>query len=136
MFLCVGEVRLKEEEILMERYKIDEELKRWIRHVLVRGFHEFRFVKGEDGDWECEINVTETTFEKIKDRAVCEKYAYENNVELFVVTAKEAMNTTFITYMMTFLNQKSFMILDPENYIDYDEKLHLFLDDKAKEAKE
>lgn len=117
----------------MARYKVTEEQKRWIRHVLVRGFHEFRFVKGEDGDWECEINVTETTFEKIKDRAICEKYAYENDVELFVVTAREAMNKTFMAYMLAFLNQKAFMILDLENYIDYDEKLHLFLDDKVEE---
>lgn len=123
----------KKEELTMARYKVTEEQKRWIRHVLVRGFHEFRFVKGEDGDWECEINVTETTFEKIKDRAICEKYAYENDVELFVVTAREAMNKTFMAYMLAFLNQKAFMILDLENYIDYDEKLHLFLDDKVEE---
>lgn len=117
----------------MARYKMDEEMKRWIRHVLVRGFHEFRFLKDEDGGWECEINVSEETFEKIKDRAKCEKYAYENNSELFVVTAREAMSRTFMTYMLAFLNQRGTIILDPENYIEYDEWSHSFSKDSVEE---
>lgn len=126
----------KMEELIMARYKVTAEQKRWIRHVLVRGFHEFRFLKGEDGGWECEINVSETTFDKIRDRAKCEQYAHENGIKDLVVTAREAWDHSFITYTLAFFHQTSCTIIDPDNYMKYYDALYAETDVKDEEENE
>ena len=60
----------KDERVFTGKYKVEKELKKYLRGFLVRSYHSHRFTTDEDGQVWCEINVTEDIFERILDRAL------------------------------------------------------------------
>lgn len=81
-----------------EKYQVSAELKPFVRGVLIRGFYDFRFRKNGEQLY-CYTNCEPDVFDKILQRARCEKLSKENGGALYV-TETEARNQGFINELM------------------------------------
>lgn len=94
----------------MKKYKISEELKPYIRKILIRSFYQCKMTKDADNNLFCITNASSDTFHKIVQRAKCEKMSKETGS--FYVTAKEAQNTMLLNCLLEQTGQKSFVVID------------------------
>lgn len=114
----------------MNTYKINKEIKRWLRHVFIKGYHLHRFVICENNQVLCKVNVSEAIFEKMLKRALCEKISREEGNTKFYVTEEEFRDKEFMAAAMEFMCDKEPEVI----YIDGYEEL-LFCKDTVEEVK-
>lgn len=92
----------------MKSYKVSNELKPYIRRILTRSFHTFKFEKSGD-QWICRTPISSNSFHKIVQRAACEKKSKETG--LFYVTPEERENSLLYTALMDSANQTTSVLL-------------------------
>ena len=75
-------------------YRVPKELFPYVKKILLRGLHEFKMERKQDGCWFCNIKVTQETFSKILDRAECERKSTKTG--MFYVTERENDNIAYL----------------------------------------
>ena len=97
---------------MLKRYKINPDVKKYLRRVLVLARCKFRIRHDEDGNYYCYINLTSNHFHKLVLRARCEKATEETG--MLHVTFEESCNEAFVTYLMAQRGVHSYAVVgDP-----------------------
>lgn len=97
----------------MKRYRVSQELKKYLRHVLVLNRVQWHMEKDESGQWWCVTNLSSNHFHRLVQRAKCEKATEETGV--LHVTFKESQNQAFTTFLMQQRKVTSFCVIDDKD---------------------
>ena len=95
---------------MMKRYRVSNELKKYVRRVLILSHAKWRMMKDEDGQVWCITNLTSNHFHKLVQRAKCEKATEETGT--LYITFEESCNEAFVTYFLHMRGKSSFAIID------------------------
>lgn len=94
------------------KYCVPKELKKYIRRILCRCFYHFRFTENTDGNTYCYTNCSERAFEKVIDRAKCERLSEQNG--MLCLTEREAEDVAFKIEMQRITGKTAFVIVTQE----------------------
>ena len=100
---------------MMKRYRVSNDLKKYVRRVLMLFHANWRMVKDKDGQIWCITNLTSNHFHKIVQRAKCEKASDETGI--MHVTFKESCNGGFMAHMMRTRGKNSYIVIDDPHLI-------------------
>ena len=94
----------------MKKYKVSKGLKPYVRRILARSYHKYHMVTDGNGQIWCETDVSSDTFQRIVQRAKCEKRTEETGV--FQVTAREANNRFLLNSLLKQAHTTAFAVID------------------------
>lgn len=97
----------------MKRYRVNEEIKQYLRKVLLLNQISFWFEKDKTGTWWCHTTASSNHFRRMVMRARCEKATEETG--LLHVTYKESLNRSFTTALMAQRGVMHYVIIDETN---------------------
>lgn len=94
----------------MKKYRVSEQLKPYVRRILIRSFYKCSIAKDESGVLWCFTNASSDVFHRIVQRAKCEKATKETGI--FQVTAREANNALLMPILLEQAKTTSFQVID------------------------
>lgn len=94
----------------MKRYRVNYDLRKYVRQVLVLSRAKWRMVKDKDGQLWCITNLSSNHFHDLVLRARCEKVTEETGI--LHVTFKESCNTTFTNCLMRQRGVSHYCVID------------------------
>ena len=100
---------------MMKRYRVSNDLKKYVRRVLMLFHANWRMVKDKDGQIWCITNLSSNHFHKIVQRAKCEKASDETGI--MHVTFKESCNGGFMAHMLHTRGQTAYVVIDDPHAI-------------------
>lgn len=100
---------------MMKRYRVSNDLKKYVRRVLMLFHANWRMVKDEDGQIWCITNLTSNHFHKIVQRAKCEKATDETGI--LHVTFEESCNEGFIAHLLHTRGKTAYTVIDDPHLI-------------------
>ena len=100
---------------MMKRYRVSNELKKYVRRVLALSHAKWRMMKDEDGQVWCITNLTSNHFHKLVQRAKCEKATDETGI--LHVTFEESINGTFINSFLHVRGKGGYIVIDDPHLI-------------------
>lgn len=94
----------------MKMYRVSNDLKKYVRRVLLRSYYKCKFSTDKDGQIWCFTNASSDVFHMIVQRAKCEKKTKETGI--FQVTAKEADNAVMLTALLQQNQASTYQVID------------------------
>lgn len=95
---------------MKKRYRVSNELKPYVRRVLMTSFYSCRMVIDKNKQCWCETNASSNTFHRIVQRAKCEKRSREDGT--FYVTSREAESPTILRTLLQQRGLTSYEVID------------------------
>lgn len=96
----------------MNKYRVSEGLKYYIRRILVRSFYSCYMFEQNGMIW-CKTNASSDTFHRIVQRAKCEKVSMETGT--FYVTTREANNALLMPILLEQAGVQVYQVIDDKD---------------------